>query len=101
METTVKLSGFEAAASRAVASGALPGVAAMVADQDDVLYSAVFGVADVTTGTPLRLDYVFFIASMTKIITALACVQLIEQGKLGLDDDASAIAPRMVAKVLI
>ena len=101
METTVKLSGFEAAASRAVASGALPGVAAMVADQGDVLYSAVFGVADVTTGAPLRLDYVFFIASMTKIITALACMQLIEQGKLGLEDDASAIAPRMVAKVLI
>jgi methyl acetate hydrolase len=101
METTVKLSGFEAAASRAVASGDLPGVAAMVADQDDVLYSAVFGVSDVTTGAPLQLDCVFFIASMTKIITALACMQLIEQGKVGLEDDASAIAPRMVVKVLI
>ena len=55
----------------------------MVADQNDVLYSAAFGVADVTTGAPLRLDDVFFIASMTKIITALACVHLIEQGKLG------------------
>ncbi len=83
MDSGVKLSQFEAVANKAVASGALPGVAAMVADQNDVLYSAAFGVADVTTGAPLRLDDVFFIASMTKIITALACVHLIEQGKLG------------------
>jgi methyl acetate hydrolase len=100
MDSGVKLSGFEATASEAVASGALPGVAAMVANQNDVLYGAVFGVADVTTGAPLRLDDVLFIASMTKIVTALACVQLIEQGKLGLEDEASAIVPRMVAKVL-
>jgi methyl acetate hydrolase len=100
MDSAVKLPGFEAAAGRAIASGAMPGVAAMVANQNDVLYSAVFGVADVTNSAPLRLDDVFFIASMTKIITALACVQLIEQGKLGLEDDASVIAPGMVAKVL-
>jgi methyl acetate hydrolase len=100
MDSAVRLSGFETAASRAVASGALPGLAAIVADQGDVLYSAAFGVADITTGAPLRLDDVFFIASMTKIITALACVQLIEQGRLGLEDDASAIVPRMVVRVL-
>ena len=78
----------------------MPGVAAMVANQNDVLYSAAFGVADVTNRAPLRLDDVFFIASMTKIVTALACVQLVEQGKLGLEDDASAIVPKMVVKVL-
>jgi methyl acetate hydrolase len=100
MDSMVKLSVFEATAMRAVASRALPGVVAMVADQDDILYSAVFGVADVTTRAPLHLDDVFFIASMTKFITALACVQLIEQGRLGLEDDASAIVPKMVAKVL-
>lgn len=100
MDSVVRLPGFETVAGQAVASGALPGVAAMVADQNDVLYSSVVGVADVTTGAPLHLDDVFFIASMTKIITALACVQLIEQGRLGLDDEASPIVPQMVAKVL-
>jgi methyl acetate hydrolase len=100
IDSTIKLLGFEATARRAVASGAFPGVAAMVANKDEVLYSAVFGCADATTGVPLRLDDVFFIASMTKIITALACVQLIEQGKVRLEDEASAIVPRMVAKVL-
>lgn len=37
---------------------------------------------------------------MTKIITSVACAQLIEQGRLTLDDDASLIVPGMVAKVL-
>jgi CubicO group peptidase (beta-lactamase class C family) len=72
----------------------------MVGNADDVLYRGVLGLADVTTGMPLCIDDVFFIASMTKIITALACTQLIEQGKVELEDDASAIVPTMVAKVL-
>ena len=80
--------------------GALPGVAGMVADEREVLYGRAFGVGDIDTGRPLRVDDVFFIASMTKAITSLACAQVIEQARLGLEDDAAALVPRMVAKVL-
>ncbi|HEY4168437.1 MAG TPA: serine hydrolase domain-containing protein [Reyranella sp.] len=96
----VKLSGFETTARRLIADGAFHGVAAMVADESHELYRSAFGFADLEKRQALRVDDVFFIASMTKIVTALACVQLIEQGRLGLEDDASAIVPKMVAKVL-
>src|SRR5262245_39906811 len=95
------LTDFEATADRLTEAGTLPGVAAMVADHSYVLYQSVFGFADLEKRRLLRVDDVFFIASMTKIITALACVQLIEQGRVGLEDDASAIVPQMVAKVLV
>ncbi len=96
----VKLSDFEARAQRLIADGAFHGVAAMVADQSNTLYQSAFGFVDLEKQKELRVDDVFFIASMTKIITALACVQLIEQGELELEDDASAIVPKMVTKVL-
>jgi CubicO group peptidase (beta-lactamase class C family) len=96
----VKLNNFEATAQRLVDRGALHGVAAMVADESRQLYQSAFGFADLERQRPLKIDDVFFIASMTKIITALACTQLIEQGRVGLEDDASAIVPKMVTKVL-
>jgi CubicO group peptidase (beta-lactamase class C family) len=100
MKSVVKLSDFEMTASRLVDARKAPGVVAMVADQGAILYSSATGFADLGKQRKLRIDDVFFIASMTKIVTAVACVQLIEQGRLGLDDDASAIVPQMVAKVL-
>jgi methyl acetate hydrolase len=57
----------------------------MVADESRVLYSWVTGFADIEKQQRLQVDDVFFIASMTKIVTALACVQLVEQGHLGLE----------------
>jgi CubicO group peptidase (beta-lactamase class C family) len=100
MDVAVSLPTFEAEALRQIAAGALPGVAGMVANERDVLYGRAFGVGDIDTGQPLRVDDVFFIASMTKAITSLACAQLIEQARLGLEDDAAALVPKMVAKVL-
>ena len=64
----------------------VPGVVALVTDRDKVLYRGAFGVADVSTGRPLTPDALFRIASMTKAITSVALMQLIEQGRLGLDD---------------
>src|SRR6187399_2823241 len=100
MDIAISLPTFEAEALRQIAAGALPGVAGMVANEHDVLYRGAFGVGDIDTGRPLRVDDVFFIASMTKAITSLACAQLIEQARVGLEDDAAALVPSMVAKVL-
>jgi CubicO group peptidase (beta-lactamase class C family) len=100
MKGVVKLSDFEMTATRVVDARKAPGVVAMVADQGSILYSWATGFADIGKQQKLRVDDVFFIASMTKIVTAVACVQLVEQGRVGLEDDASAIVPKMVAKVL-
>jgi methyl acetate hydrolase len=100
MATQISLPGFEAAARDAVATGALHGVAGVVADASHNLYCHAVGYGDAVAKTPIHVDDVFFIASMTKAITALACTQLIEEGRIGLDDDAAALVPQMVAKVL-
>src|SRR5262249_21663802 len=100
MRSEVKLSDFERTATQLVDAGAVPGVAAMVADDSSALYSWATGFADIEKQRRLKVDDGFFIASIIKIVTPVACVQLVEQGRLGLDDDAAAIVPKMVAKVL-
>src|SRR6476646_6510854 len=73
----------------------VPGVVALVTDRDQVLYQSAFGVADVSTGRPLTADALFRIASMTKAVTSVALMQLIEQGRLGLDDPAEKYLPEL------
>jgi methyl acetate hydrolase len=73
----------------------VPGVVTLVTDRDRVLYQSAFGVADVATGRPLTSDALFRIASMTKPVTSVALMQLIEQGRLGLDDPAEKYLPEL------
>ena len=73
----------------------VPGVVALVTDRKGVLYENAFGVADVATGRPLKTDALFRIASMTKPITSTALMQLVEQGKIGLDDPAEKYLPEL------
>lgn len=42
---------------------------------------------DIASAKPLQLDSLYWIASMTKLVTAVAVVQLVERGLLNLDDD--------------
>lgn len=79
----------------------VPGVVALITDRERVLYRSAFGVADVASGRPLTLDAMFRIASMTKPVTSVALMQLIEQGRLGLDDPAEKYLPQLAGlKVL-
>jgi CubicO group peptidase (beta-lactamase class C family) len=73
----------------------VPGVVALLTDRERVLYQGAFGVADVSTGRPLTMDALFRIASMTKPVTSVALMQLVEQGKIGLDDPAEQYLPEL------
>src|SRR5712672_4180286 len=73
----------------------VPGVVALITDRERVLYQSAFGVADVATGRTLTTDALFRIASMTKPVTSLALMQLVEQGRLGLDDPAEKYLPEL------
>ncbi|WP_187399345.1 serine hydrolase domain-containing protein [Bradyrhizobium paxllaeri] len=73
----------------------VPGVVALITDRERVLYRSAFGVADVATGRPLAADALFRIASMTKPVTSVALMQLVEQGRLGLDDPAEKYLPEL------
>jgi len=74
----------------------VPGVVALITNRERVLYRSAFGVADVSTGRPLAADALFRIASMTKPVTSVALMQLVEQGRLGLDDAAEKYLPELV-----
>src|SRR5262245_17837442 len=73
----------------------VPGVVALITDRERVLYQSAFGVADVATERRVTIDALFRIASMTKPVTSVALMQLVEQGRLGLDDPASKYLPEL------
>ncbi len=76
---------FEAAISNKEISG----VVAAVVNKNQLLYLKAFGKQDVGKAIPMAKDTVFRIASMTKPVTSVAVMMLVEQGKLRLDDPAS------------
>jgi len=86
---------LDAALRGAVERKEVPGVVALICDRERVFYHSAFGVADVATGCPLTTDALFRIASMTKPVTSLALMQLVEQGRLGLDDPAERYLPEL------
>jgi CubicO group peptidase (beta-lactamase class C family) len=77
----------------AVAAGKVPGVVAAAADADGAFYEEAFGLRSLTSDIPMTTDTIFRIASMTKAVTAAAAMQLVEQGKLALDQPAGEILP--------
>ncbi|MEM9951682.1 MAG: serine hydrolase domain-containing protein [Chloroflexota bacterium] len=64
----------------------LPSVAVGLVHNGDLLWGKGYGYADLANKTPMTLDTRFRIASITKTFTALAILQLVEQGQLRLDD---------------
>jgi len=92
---------LDASLRAAVERKDVPGVVALVTNRERVIYQGAFGVADVATGRPLAADALFRIASMTKAVTSTALMQLVEQGRLGLDDPAEKYLPELAGlKVL-
>lgn len=78
---------------RYVDSGALPGFHTMVYRDGEVAHSSVAGSMDLERGKPMAEDALFRIYSMSKPITAVALMMLVEEGKLGLDDDVHLHIP--------
>ena len=79
----------------AVDRGDVPGVVAIVVNRDGVLYEGVFGRARVAKNVPMDVDSIFRIASMTKAITSVAALQLVDRGLLSLDGPASDVLPEL------
>jgi CubicO group peptidase (beta-lactamase class C family) len=80
----------------AVERGDVPGVIAMAATRSEVVYEGAFG-RRASDGAPMTTDTVFWIASMTKALTSMAAMQLVEQGKLALDEPIAGVLPELSA----
>ncbi|MGV2103843.1 serine hydrolase domain-containing protein [Rhizobium sp. 21-4511-3d] len=86
---------------KAVRSGDVAGVVAAGATSDGLVYEGAFGTTDISVGAPMLTDTVFWVASMTKAVTAVACMQLVEQGLLHLDQPASDFLPEMASPQIL
>lgn len=77
--------------------GDVPGVVAMAATDRGVLYEGAFGRRDLATGVAMTTDTLFRIASMTKAVTCVAAMQLVEEGLIELDAPLTVLGSRISA----
>jgi methyl acetate hydrolase len=88
---------IDAALQAKVAAKEIPGVVAMAANEASVVYQGAFGARSVAAATPMSADTIFRIASMVKLLTSVAALQLVERGKLKLDEPAANIDPTLAS----
>jgi methyl acetate hydrolase len=77
----------------ATSAGEVPGVVALAATDNRILYEGYFGRRRLRDGPAMTRDTVFRVASMVKLITSVAALQLVEQNKLQLDAPVPDIDP--------
>ena len=88
-----RLSNIGSAYAAGVARGEIPGAVVMIARDGKVVYSAAIGYQDRATKRPMGLTSRFYLASMTKPLTSVAAMMLIEQGRLRLTDPIAKFIP--------
>jgi CubicO group peptidase (beta-lactamase class C family) len=76
-----------------IATGKIPGAILLIQQHGMPVYSENFGVRDVATKLPMSADTIFRLYSMSKPITSVAVMMLVEDGKLKLDDPVSKYIP--------
>ncbi|MEC9113885.1 MAG: serine hydrolase domain-containing protein, partial [Actinomycetota bacterium] len=81
--------------SKAVEDRIIPGAVGAVVDKDGLVAIRAHGAKSEADGTAMRTDTVFQIASMTKPIAGVACLQAVERGLLQLDQPAAEIIPQL------
>lgn len=80
-----------------VAHRRVPGVQVAVRSGGELVLSAAVGVADAATGTPLTREHLFQVASHSKTFTATAVLQLVDAGRMRLDDPVGGYVPELAA----
>jgi CubicO group peptidase (beta-lactamase class C family) len=76
-----------------IATGKIPGAVLLIQQHGRPLYFESFGVRDVDSKRPMTADTIFRLYSMSKPITSVAAMMLVEDGKLRLDDPVSKYIP--------
>jgi CubicO group peptidase (beta-lactamase class C family) len=92
-----QLPGVGAAMREQVAKQEIAGAVTLVATKDAVLHLETTGFADVAAQKPMQTDTVFWIASMTKPVTAVAALMLQDDGKLNVQDSVAKYLPEFAS----
>ena len=92
-ETVRTTSAIDEVLQAAVARDVVPGVVAMAAREDGTIYEGAAGVREAGKDDPITPDTMLRIASMTKMVTTVAALRLVEQGRLDLDAPVERYRP--------
>jgi CubicO group peptidase (beta-lactamase class C family) len=79
----------------------LAGAVALVADKNKVLSVEAVGFADIAAGKVMRQDNIFWIASQTKPMTAVAVMMIVDEGKISLDDPIEKYLPEFRGQMVV
>jgi methyl acetate hydrolase len=88
---------IDAVLRRAAEAKEVPGVVAVAATDKGTFYEGAFGTRDLANGPEMTPDSIFRLASMTKAVTSVAAMQLVEQGRLLLDQPIGNVLPELAA----
>jgi CubicO group peptidase (beta-lactamase class C family) len=88
-----KLAKIDAFFQNEIQEAKIPGAIVLIQQHGKPVYERYFGVRDIVSGKPMTPDTIFRIFSMTKPITSVAAMMLIDEGKLHLDDPVSKYIP--------
>jgi CubicO group peptidase (beta-lactamase class C family) len=88
-----KLSPIDDFIDQEIASGKIPGAIVLIQRHGKPVYFKCFGQRDVEKGTPMTADTIFPLHSVTKTITSVSAMMLVDRGKIALDDPVSKYIP--------
>jgi methyl acetate hydrolase len=92
---------IDAGLKASISASGVPGVVAMAATAQSVIYQGTFGLRDRSAPAKMSADTVFRIASMVKLLTSVAAMQLVEREKLELDAPAEKIDPTLADALVL
>jgi len=84
-----------------VKDGSLSGAVAVLYQNDKILSEEIVGFRDLESKAPMQADSLFWIASMTKPITAMAVMMLQDEGKLNIEDPVAKYLPEFKNQMLV
>ena len=88
-----KLARIDEFVNSEIAAGKIPGAIVLIQRHGQPVYFKTFGKRDVEKGTPMTADAIFPIHSVTKTITSVAAMMLVDSGKIALSDPVSKYIP--------
>ena len=94
MSTPAPAARLQEALQEVVAAGQVPCAVGVLADRSGVVFEGAAGFRHTGRAEPVTVDTVFRIASMTKLMTSVAVLQLVERGRLDLDAEVASLVPQ-------
>lgn len=92
------LAALDTAIQQTLAADGVPGASIVVIEKGQIVFHQHYGVADLATGRPVTADTIFRAGSISKSLTALGIMRLVEQGRFALDSPVQQLLPEWLVR---